>query len=138
MQRRERLLAHARADAASVNQPSIRLEVTEQERADMRPRAFGVRPTDDDELGPVEAFGLDPCAAVAGQIGPIEPLRDDAFEPVLARRPPESLAVAVFMLAVGDPCREALRAAPPTASCARAAAGGRCPRRQVRGGRRRR
>ena len=86
MQRRERLLAHARADAAGVNQPSIRLEVTEQQRADIRPRPFRVRPADDDELGPVEAFGLDPRATVAGQIGPIEPLRDDPFEPVLAGR----------------------------------------------------
>ena len=93
MQRRQRLLAHARADAASVNQPSIGLEVTKQQRADIRPRAFRLRPAHDDELGPVEAFGLDPCATVAGQVGPIEPLGDDPFEPVLTRRLPEYLAV---------------------------------------------
>ena len=104
VQRRQRLLAHARADAPRVNQPSIRLEVTKQEGADIRSRPFGVRPSHDNELSSVQAFGLDPCAAVAGQIRAIEPLRDDAFEPMLARRPPESLAVAAFMVAVGDPC----------------------------------
>ena len=34
VQSRERLLAHARAYAARVNQPSIRLVITEQERAE--------------------------------------------------------------------------------------------------------
>ena len=103
VQRRQRLLAHARADAASVNQPSIRLEVAQQQRADIRPRSLRVRPSDDDELGAVEAFGLDPCPTVARQIGPVEPLGDDPFEPVLARRPPENLAVAAFVIAEGDP-----------------------------------
>ena len=74
----------------------------------MRSRSFRVGPADDDELGPVEAFGLDPRAAIAGQIGPVDPLRDDALEPVLAGRPAESLAVAVLMIAVGDPRRRVL------------------------------
>ena len=59
----QRLLAHACANAACANQPSIRLVVTEQEGSDIRPRSFGVRPSYDDELGAVEAFGLDPGAS---------------------------------------------------------------------------
>jgi hypothetical protein len=50
VQSRKRFLAHARTDAASVNQPSIRIVVTEQEGAEIRSRPFGVRPSDDDEL----------------------------------------------------------------------------------------
>ena len=96
MQRRERLLAHARADAARVDQLTIRLEVTEQEGADIRPRSFRVRPSHDDELGAIEALCLDPRSTVAGQIGAVEPLRDDAFEPMLTCRPAENLAVAAF------------------------------------------
>jgi hypothetical protein len=97
VQSRERLLAHARADAARVDQLTIRLEVTQQEGADIGSRSFRVRPSHDDKLGPVEALRLDPHSSVAGQIGAIEPLRDDAFEPVLAGRPPENLAVAAFV-----------------------------------------
>jgi hypothetical protein len=97
VQRCERPLAHARADAAHVDQMTIRLEVTEQEGSDIRPRSFGVRPSHDDKLGPVEALRLDPRSTVARQIGAIEPLGDDAFEPVLAGRPPENLAVAAFV-----------------------------------------
>jgi hypothetical protein len=59
----QRLLAHACANAACANQPSIRLVVTEQEGSEIRSRPFGVRPSYDDELGAVEAFGLDPGAA---------------------------------------------------------------------------
>jgi hypothetical protein len=51
----QRLLAHACADAACANQPSIRLVATEQEGSDIRSRPFGVRPSYDDELGAVEA-----------------------------------------------------------------------------------
>jgi hypothetical protein len=52
----------------------------------VRPRSFRVRPADNDELGPIEAFALNPSAAIAGQIGAIEPLRDDAFEAMQSRR----------------------------------------------------
>jgi hypothetical protein len=54
--------AHPQRNAACANQPSIRLVVTEQEGSDIRSRPFGVRPSYDDELGAVEAFGLDPGA----------------------------------------------------------------------------
>jgi hypothetical protein len=63
----QRPLAHACADAACANQPSIRLVVTEQEGSEIRSRPFGVRPSYDDELGAVEAFGLDPGRRGAGR-----------------------------------------------------------------------
>jgi hypothetical protein len=59
----QRPLAHAFADAACANQPSIRLVVTEQDGSAIRLRPFGVRLSDDHELRAVEAFGLDPGAA---------------------------------------------------------------------------
>jgi hypothetical protein len=46
----------------------------------VRPRSFRVRPADNDELGPIEAFALDPGAAFAGQIVAIEALGDVAFD----------------------------------------------------------
>ena len=53
---------------------------------------YETSPANDDELGPIEAFRLHPRAALAGQIGPVEPLGDDPFEPVLTRRLTEDLA----------------------------------------------
>ena len=72
-----------------VNQLPIGLEVTKQQCAEVRPRSFGVRPADDDELGPVEAFGLHPTrpGRPAGKVS--RTLGDDPFEPMLARRRPE-------------------------------------------------
>ena len=47
------------------------------------PRDLRTSPANDDELGPIEAFRLHPSAALAGQTGPVEPLGDDRFKPVL-------------------------------------------------------
>jgi hypothetical protein len=80
----------------------LRIVVSEQERADEMTRALRVRPSHDDELGAVETLGLDPRAAVAREVGPVNPLGDDALQAVLAGRTPESLAFAALMLAVGD------------------------------------
>jgi hypothetical protein len=59
----QRLLAHACANAAWANQPSIRLVITEQKGSGIKSRPFGVRPSYDDESGAVEAFGVNPGAA---------------------------------------------------------------------------
>jgi hypothetical protein len=75
---------HARPYAARVDQSAIRLVVAEQQRPKERTGAFGIGPADNDELGPIKAFALDPGTAIAGQIGPIEPLRDHAFEAMFA------------------------------------------------------
>jgi hypothetical protein len=63
----QRLLANASANAACANQRSIRLVVTEQKGSDTRSRPFGVRPSYDDELGAVEALGLEPGAGGASR-----------------------------------------------------------------------
>ena len=64
--------AASAAAATTIRQPSAGL-----------PARFTSLPANDGELGPIEAFRLHPCAALAGQIGPVEPLGDDLFEPVL-------------------------------------------------------
>jgi hypothetical protein len=38
----------------------------------------------------------------------IQPLRDDAFEAMLARRPAKGFAIAAFVIAVRDPGRRLL------------------------------
>ena len=91
-------------------QPAIRLVAAKQQRPEQRPGALGIRPADDDELGPIEALAFDPGAAIAGQIGAIELLRGDALEAMLACRPAKRFAIAAFMIATGltapRACRE--------------------------------
>jgi hypothetical protein len=84
----EGLLRHARADASR----------TQQKGATKRAGSFGVRPADGDEFASIEAFRLDPRAAVIGQIVPVQPLRDHAFEAVSASGSAEGLAVAALMI----------------------------------------
>ena len=102
MQHHKRLDRHARPYTPGVDQPTVRLVIAEQQRADEVARPFRVGPSDDDELGAVEAFALDPRAAVARQVRAVDPLGDDALESMLTRGPAERLAVAALMLAVDD------------------------------------
>jgi hypothetical protein len=104
MKHDEGLDRHARPYAARIDEPAIRLVVTEQERPKQRPCALRVRPPDNDELGAIEAFAFNPGAAIAGQIRAIEPLRDDAFKAMLARRPAKGFAIAVLVVAIGNSC----------------------------------
>ena len=46
------------SDSASTEAQWPKVEVAQQERAERVPRAFGIRPSDDDKLGAIEAFGL--------------------------------------------------------------------------------
>ena len=55
---------------------------TSTEGAQKRAGPFGVRPAEDDEFASTEAFCLDPRAAINGQLAPVQPLRDEAFEAV--------------------------------------------------------
>jgi hypothetical protein len=57
------------ADAAGVNQFSAGIVIAEQQRAEERPRAFWIRPADRREFLAVQAFDLEPEAAVAGCVG---------------------------------------------------------------------
>jgi hypothetical protein len=55
-----RRLRNAGADAASIDEPAVVGVVAKQERAEMRPEALRISPTDDNEFLTVEAFGLTP------------------------------------------------------------------------------
>ena len=55
-----RLLGHAGAEAAHVNPFAVIPKIAQQQPAEMRSRAFGVGPSDDDEFLPIEAFRLAP------------------------------------------------------------------------------
>jgi hypothetical protein len=54
-----------------IDQSAVRFK---QRRPKEGPGALGIRPPDNDELGPIEALALNPGSAIAGQIGAIEPL----------------------------------------------------------------
>jgi hypothetical protein len=60
VQRRQRLLAYAGADAPGVKQTSVRFVVCEQQRAEVKARPFGVGPADDNELLTIEALRFAP------------------------------------------------------------------------------
>jgi hypothetical protein len=49
-------LLDASAGAAGIDQPSVRIVIGEQQRAESRPRAFGIGPADDDKFLAVQAF----------------------------------------------------------------------------------
>jgi hypothetical protein len=51
-----------------------------EQRAEPRPRASGIGPADNHEFLAVQAFDLEPQAAVAGRVGRIGAFRDDPFE----------------------------------------------------------
>jgi DDE domain len=54
------LLGHAGVDAARVNPFAVIPKIAQQHPAEMRSRAFGVGPSNDDEFLPIEAFRLAP------------------------------------------------------------------------------
>jgi hypothetical protein len=66
-----------------------------------------------------------------------EPLRNDAFEPMLAGRAPGKPRPRRLRGRCIRSLPGAFRGGPPTDFCVRVAAGGRCPRPRVREGRRR-
>ena len=53
-------LVDAGADPAGVSEPSVRIVIAEQQRAETRPRALGIGPADHHEFLAVEAFDLEP------------------------------------------------------------------------------
>jgi hypothetical protein len=54
--------------ATGIDQPSVRIVVGEQQRAEPRPPSFGIGPADRDGLLAMQAFHLEPQAAVAGRV----------------------------------------------------------------------
>ena len=77
--------AASAAAATTIRQPSAGL-----------PARFTSLPANDGELGPIEAFRLHPCAALAGQIGPVEPLGERSFRALLTRRLREGFAATAY------------------------------------------
>src|ERR1700730_7922544 len=73
-------LLDAGADAAGIDQPAVAIVVGEQQSAEPWPGAFGIGPADEDKFLAVQAFDLNPQAAVAGRIRRIGALRYDALE----------------------------------------------------------
>jgi hypothetical protein len=55
---RQHLVWHSRTHAPGIDEPAVVSVVAKQERAEIGPRPFGVRPANDNEFLPVEAFGL--------------------------------------------------------------------------------
>jgi hypothetical protein len=54
------LVGHSCPYATGVDELALIAIVVKQQRAEIGPRAFGVRPTDDDQLLAVERLGLAP------------------------------------------------------------------------------
>ena len=77
---------HARAGAAGIDQLAVIPIVAELQRAEGRARPFRIGPADDHEFLAVQKLGLDPDAAVAGQVGLVDLLRDHAFDAELRPR----------------------------------------------------
>ena len=65
----------------------------------MRPAPGRIGPADDDELLAIEALRLYPEPAIAGRIGPVDPLRDRTFETQPAGLGPKARAVPQHVLA---------------------------------------
>jgi hypothetical protein len=73
-------LLDAGAGAAGIDQPAVRIVVGEQQRAEPRPPPFRIGPADHQKFLAVEAFDLEPQAAIARRVGGIGAFRDDAPE----------------------------------------------------------
>ena len=67
------------AGAPGVMQAAVLGVIAEKQRADVRSASRRISPADDNKLLAIEAFGLDPDPAVAGRVGLIGSLLDDAF-----------------------------------------------------------
>jgi hypothetical protein len=69
----------AGAGAAGIEQPAVGIVVGEQHGAEPGTPPFRIGPADDDKFLAIEAFDLEPQAAVAGRVGCIGAFRDDAL-----------------------------------------------------------
>jgi hypothetical protein len=99
----EHLNGHARAHAAGVDELSIVGVVAEEQRPKIRPRSFGIRPADDNELLAIERFGPAPEATVTRRIRRVDRLGDHAFETELAGVLEDEFAIACVMTVELEP-----------------------------------
>jgi hypothetical protein len=90
----ENLDGHPRANAAGIDELAVIAVVAKQKRPKIRPRAFRVRPADDNELLTVEPFGFAPQASVSRGVGRVDRFGDDALKTELASVLEDEFAVA--------------------------------------------
>jgi hypothetical protein len=90
------------ADPAGVNQHSARIVIADQQRGDKGRTAFGLGPADDDKFLPVEAFGLEPKAVIAGAVGGIQPLRNNPLKPERSGTLMKYPTLADLVVAIAD------------------------------------
>jgi len=68
------------ADAPRIGEPPVGIVIPEQQRSKPRTRTFGIGPADNHELLAILALDLHPQAAIAGRIGRLCALGDDALQ----------------------------------------------------------
>ena len=78
-------LIDAGADAAGKDKTAVGIVMAKQQGAELGARAFGIGPADHNKFLAVQAFDLQPQAAIAGRIRSIGAFRDDALERHRAR-----------------------------------------------------
>ena len=108
----ENLDGHSRAHAAGIDELAVVGVVAKQQRAEIRPRSFRVRPADDNELLAVQRFGFAPQATISRRVRRVDRLRDDALKTELSGVLEDELAVARFMaveLKPGLVCEQRLK-----------------------------
>src|SRR5262249_9568400 len=88
-------------------QPPVIAVVTEQQCAEVRAAPTGFAPSDDNEFLAVQALRLQPEAAIAGDIRPVNTFRDDAFDAQPTRLSAEARAFADNMVADPQPADRA-------------------------------
>src|SRR5271156_1435879 len=99
-------VVNARPNAPGINQPPVRIVIRKQQRSKPRTRALGISPADHHELLAVLALDLHPKAAIAGLIGSIPALGDDALQrqfagPGVELRAPSDLMIAELQRRAG-------------------------------------
>src|SRR5690349_4094891 len=103
-QRGEQLHREPGADLARVHQLAL-VVITDEQRTDVRARAFGIGVAADHELLAQEALGLHPPRIAAGRVRGVTPLGHDAFEASLARELEELPAVTDHVIRIADRAR---------------------------------
>ena len=98
----------AGADLAGIGELAV-LERAEQKRGERLALHVGTAIAADDEFLAARAFDLEPVLAAPRDVGPVGPLRDDAFEPRRAGLRVELRPRALHVIGIDEKIRYALR-----------------------------
>ena len=98
----------AGADLAGIDQLAV-LERAEQQRGERLALHVGAAIAADHEFLAAQAFDLEPVLAAPGDVGPVGPLRHDAFEPRRAGLREELGPRALHVIGIDEKVRYALR-----------------------------